>query len=79
MHRERTGRMFTELLKEVTTEKRRKLGKKKKRRNLAMAEEDNWFLFYSLLHWDIILFNKDVLLHFFRNRLYSEMFLVAGR
>ena len=39
-----------------------------------MAEEDNWFLFYSLLHWDIILFNKDVLLHFFGNRLYSEMF-----
>ena len=73
MHRERTGRMFTELLMEVTTEKRRKLGGKK-RRNLTMAEEDNWFLFYSLLHWDIILFNKDVLLHFFWNRLYSEMF-----
>ena len=67
--------MFTKLLMEAITEKRRKLGKEeKKRRNLAMAEEDNWFLFYSLLHWDIILFNKDVLLHFFGNRLYSEMF-----
>ena len=65
MHRKRTGRMCTKLLMEVTAEKRRKL---------EMAEEDNPFLFYARLHLNIILFNKDALLHFFGHRLYSKMF-----